>query len=88
MHETPDDKELEEMVFNDMRTNDPILLHKIIQSWEKVHTKGTELAKKNGAARVHYQQWVLERVKNVNLPFSIEIPPKSSLPEQVHVSLE
>ncbi|KAI5397834.1 hypothetical protein KIW84_063595 [Lathyrus oleraceus] len=58
MHEKPDDKELEDMVFNDMRTNDPILLHKIIRSWEKVHTKGTELAKKNGAVRVHYQQWL------------------------------
>ncbi|XP_050877288.1 uncharacterized protein LOC127081040 [Lathyrus oleraceus] len=32
----PDDKELEEMVLKDMGTNDPVLLHKIIRSWEKV----------------------------------------------------
>ncbi|KAI5413325.1 hypothetical protein KIW84_057794 [Lathyrus oleraceus] len=56
MRGKPGDKELEEMVLNDMGTNDPFLLRKIIRSWEKVHTKGTELVKKNGAARVPYQQ--------------------------------
>lgn len=51
----PDDKELEEMVLNDMRTNDLVLLHKIIRFWEKVHTQWTELEKKNGSPRVPYQ---------------------------------
>ncbi|XP_050893324.1 uncharacterized protein LOC127098852 [Lathyrus oleraceus] len=88
MRGKPDDKELEEMVLNDMGTNDPVLLHKIIRSWEKVHTKGTKLAKKNGAARVPYQQWVSERIKVVKLPFSVEIPLKYTSPEPVPVSLE
>ncbi|XP_050877860.1 uncharacterized protein LOC127081672 [Lathyrus oleraceus] len=88
MHGKPDDKELEEMVSNDMGTNDPVLLHKIIRSWEKVHTKGTELAKKNGAIRVPCQQWVSKRIKVVKLPFSIEITLKSTSPEPVPDSLE
>ncbi|XP_050919755.1 uncharacterized protein LOC127137325 [Lathyrus oleraceus] len=88
MRGKPDDKELEEMVLNDMGTNDPFLLRKITRSWEKVHTIGIELVKKNGAARVPYQQWVSERIKVVKLPFSIEIPLKSTSPEPVPVSLE
>ncbi|KAI5436967.1 hypothetical protein KIW84_023190 [Lathyrus oleraceus] len=60
----------------------------IIRSWEKVHTKGTELVKKNDAARVPYQQWISERIKVVKLPFSIEIPLRSTSPEPVPVSLE
>lgn len=39
-------------------------------------------------ARVPYQKWVLERVKVVKLPFSKEIPPKSTSLEPVLVSLE
>lgn len=69
MRGKPDDKELEEMVWNDMGTNNPFLLRKIIRSWEKVHTKGTKLVKKNGATRVPYQQWVSKRIKVVKLPF-------------------
>ena len=88
MHGKPDDKELEEMVLNDMETNDPVLIHKIIWSWNKVHTKGIELTKKNGAARVPYQQWISERIKVVKLPFSIEIPLRSTSPEPIPVSLE
>lgn len=76
------------MVLNDMGTNDPTLLHKIVRYWEKVHTKGTELAKKSGATRVPYQQRVSERVKIVKLHFSIEIPPKSTSPEPILFSLE
>lgn len=35
------DRELEEMILNDMGTSDTTLLHKIIRAWEKVHIKGT-----------------------------------------------
>ncbi|KAI5431299.1 hypothetical protein KIW84_035465 [Lathyrus oleraceus] len=55
---------------------------------KKVHTKGTELVKKNDAARVLYQQWISERIKVVKLPFSIETPLRSTSPEPVPVSLE
>lgn len=39
-------------------------------------------------SRVPYQQWVIERFKNVKLPFSIEVPWRSASPELVLVSLE
>ncbi|KAI5389942.1 hypothetical protein KIW84_075313 [Lathyrus oleraceus] len=48
----------------------------------------TKLAKKNGATRAPYQQWVSERVKIMKIPFLIDIPLKSTSPKPVHVSLE
>ncbi|KAI5426775.1 hypothetical protein KIW84_032267 [Lathyrus oleraceus] len=42
----PEEKALEEMVLHDMGDGNPSLLHKNIHSWNKVHTKGTELGKK------------------------------------------
>ncbi|KAI5387388.1 hypothetical protein KIW84_073497 [Lathyrus oleraceus] len=54
----------------------------------QVHAKGTKLAKKNGATRVPYQQWVSERIKIAKIPFSIEIPLKSTSPKPVPVYLE
>ncbi|KAI5402540.1 hypothetical protein KIW84_050234 [Lathyrus oleraceus] len=40
------------------------------------------------STRIPYQHWVSERIKVVKLPFSIEIPLKSTSPEPVPVSLE
>ncbi|KAI5395522.1 hypothetical protein KIW84_061903 [Lathyrus oleraceus] len=62
-------KELEEMILDDMGAKDPTLLHKIVRSWEKIHTKGPELRKRDGVSKITYQQWVLEGVKAVKLPF-------------------
>lgn len=42
----------------------------------------------DGVARIPYQQWILERVKVVKLPFSIEVPPRPPALELVLVSLE
>lgn len=84
----PEDKELEEMILHDMGAKDPNLLHKIIILGEKVHTKGTELGKKDCMSRISYRQWVLERVKVVTLLFFIEIPPRPATPESIHVSLK
>lgn len=37
---------------------------------------------------VPYQQWVLERVKIVKLPFSIKVPPRPASPDPVPISLK
>lgn len=39
-------------------------------------------------SKIPYRQWVLERVKIVKLPFSIEIPPRPATLEPILVSLE
>lgn len=84
----PDDRELEEMSLHDMGAGNPALLYKIIQSWEKVYTKGTQPRKRNCVTRKPYQQLILERVKAIKLPFSIEISPRPASLEHVLVSLE
>ncbi|KAI5405598.1 hypothetical protein KIW84_052391 [Lathyrus oleraceus] len=55
----PEDKELEGMILDDMGSKDPALLYKIVRSWEKIHTKGPELRKRDGMSRTPYWQWVL-----------------------------
>lgn len=41
MHVKPNDKELKEMILNDMGTSNLDILNKFIPSWEKIHTNGT-----------------------------------------------
>lgn len=67
----PEDRELEEIVLHGMGAGTPFVHHKIFWAWEKIHTKGTELGKKNYIAKEPYRQWVIERVKFVKLSFSI-----------------
>lgn len=88
MHGKFDDWELEEMILKDMGISDPSLFHKIIGSWEKVHTQGTKLGKRNGMYGVPYQHWVIERVKIAKLHFSIEVPLRLASLELVPVSFE
>lgn len=83
----PGDKELEEIVLHDMGAKDPTLHHKIIWSWEKVHTKGIELRKRS-VDKIPYQQWILERVKIFKLLLSIEIPTRHASPGLALISLE
>lgn len=51
----PKDRELEEMVLHDTGVGNPTFLHKIIQAWEKIHTKGIELGKNNCVAKEPYR---------------------------------
>lgn len=76
------------MIFHDTGVGNPTLLHKIIQAWKKVHTKGTELGKKNCVAKEPYRQWVIERVQEVNFPFTIELPTLPTSPEPIPISIE
>ncbi|CAK8561578.1 unnamed protein product [Lathyrus sativus] len=84
----PEDKELEEMILHERGAKDPSLLCQIVRSWQKVHTKGSDLRRRDGVTRMPFRQWVLERVKIVKLPFSIEAPPKLTTPQPVPVSVE
>lgn len=49
------DKDLEDLVLHDMGTGNLALLHKIISAWEKIHTKGTDLGRKNYVAKEPYR---------------------------------
>lgn len=76
----PGDNELEEMILHDMGINDSALLHKIIRSWEKVHTKGTELRRRNGVARIPLSSGFLQGFKLSNslspLRFLLDLLPQ------------
>lgn len=51
MLEKPEEKDLESLILHDMGSNDSVALQKIIRAWDKVHTKGSELGKKNCVAK-------------------------------------
>ncbi|KAK2351445.1 hypothetical protein QL285_097261 [Trifolium repens] len=84
----PDDEALKEFILEDMGVNDPNMLQKIIQSWEKVHKKGSELKKRRSETNELYPYWVIERAKLIKLPFVLVPSTQPSSPEPVSVSLE
>ncbi|XP_050915382.1 uncharacterized protein LOC127130411 [Lathyrus oleraceus] len=51
----------------------PNLLQKIKQAWTQIHRKGKELGKRDCRAKESYRQWVVQRVKEVKLPYNIDV---------------
>lgn len=54
----------------------------------RIHRKGKELDKRDCRTKEPYHQWMIKRVEEVKLPFSVEVsisPPES---EPNHVSKE
>jgi chromosome segregation ATPase len=84
----PQDEAVDGFILHDMGASDPGMLKRIIQSWEKVNKKGSELRKRGNAAPESYTQWVKERVKQIKLPFDIIPPSQPSLPEPTPISNE
>ncbi|KAI5435049.1 hypothetical protein KIW84_021761 [Lathyrus oleraceus] len=58
------------------------LLHKIKRAWTLIHRKGKEFCKRDCRAKEPYRQWEVPRVKEVNLPYNVEVlvPPLESEP--------
>lgn len=83
-----EDKLIEGCILHDMRPEDPVMLWRIIRAWGRVLQKGKELGKINFITKEPYCQWVKERVQEIKLPFSVEIPIQPRTPETMHVPLE
>ncbi|XP_050897449.1 uncharacterized protein LOC127104302 [Lathyrus oleraceus] len=61
----PDDQLLEGFVFHDME--DPIMLRRVVQAWEKVRFKGQDKGKGVIGDREPYYQWVTKRSQEATI---------------------
>ncbi|KAI5389883.1 hypothetical protein KIW84_075261 [Lathyrus oleraceus] len=53
-----------------------------------IHRKGRELGKRHCRAKEPYRQWMVQRAKEVKMPYSVDVPIPSPEPEPVHASKE
>ncbi|KAI5420304.1 hypothetical protein KIW84_044184 [Lathyrus oleraceus] len=59
---------------------------KIKQAWTQIHRK--ELGKHECRAKEPYRQWVVQRVKDIKLPYNVDVQVPSSKLEPVYASKE
>ncbi|KAI5442009.1 hypothetical protein KIW84_011177 [Lathyrus oleraceus] len=62
------------------------LLQTIKQARTQVHRKGKELGKRDYQAKESYRQWVLQRVKEIKLPYNVDVQVPPPEPEPVYPS--
>ncbi|KAI5396525.1 hypothetical protein KIW84_062661 [Lathyrus oleraceus] len=67
-------------------TENPTLFQRVKRPWTQIHRQGKELGKRDRRAKEPYRQWMVQRAKEVKLPYSVDvlIPP----PEPVYASKE
>ncbi|XP_050916343.1 uncharacterized protein LOC127131465 [Lathyrus oleraceus] len=73
LEDEPKRESLKDFILPGMGMENPDLLRKIKKSWSQIHKKGKELGKRDCRAKEPYQQWVIKRVEEVKLPFSIKV---------------
>lgn len=77
MENEPRAELLKDFIFPGLGTENPTPLQKVKQAWNQIHRKGKELGKCDCRAKESYHQWMLQRVKEVKLPYNVDvqIPP-------------
>ncbi|KAI5386470.1 hypothetical protein KIW84_072847 [Lathyrus oleraceus] len=66
----------------------PTLLQRVKRAWTQIHRKGKELGKRDYRAKESCHQWVVQRAKEVKMPYSVDVPIPPLEPEPVHASKE
>ncbi|KAI5400158.1 hypothetical protein KIW84_065181 [Lathyrus oleraceus] len=82
------DDNIKEFILHNGSTTHRRFLRRIIQSWEKVHTKENELKRKSTTTKESYTQWVKEKAQLVKLHFVIDPRNCLEIPNPIHVSIE
>src|ERR1043165_7579825 len=88
MDTAPKEEFLREFILLDFGRDDPGLLKQIQKAWTQVHKKGAELRKRGNGDGEPYESWILRRVMEVKLPFTVEVPFDVPEPEVTHVPIE
>lgn len=77
---------LKDFFLPDLGTENPNLLQKIKQAWTQIHRKGKELGKRDCRAKETYHQWVVQRVKEIKLPYNTDVQRGSRMSFLHHTS--
>lgn len=88
METAPREEFLREFILLDFGREDPDLLKQMQKTWTQVQKKGVELRKRGNGDGEPYESWILRRVMEVKLPFTVEVPFDVPEPELTHVPIE